>query len=155
MPTVRRTPILSVAYAAVLAACLAGCTSVTGPVREMETAQRRWGDHGPADYQVTVTRACECLPAMTGPVRVTVRAGLVTARQYVTTGEAVATEVTELFPSVPELFELVADAHRRGAADVNVTYDPVLGYPVRIAVDYDATMADDEVVYSVRDLQPL
>ena len=48
-----------------------------------------------------------------------------------------------------------ADARRQRAVRVEVTYDPVLGYPTRIAIDYDATGVDDEVVYSARDLKPL
>ena len=146
--------ILSAVRVLVLVAGVAGCASATAPDRELEAARQRWADRGPADYRVTIARTCECLPEMAGPVLVEVRGGSV-SRRYVATGEAVAAAQAELFPEVPGLFELVADARDRRAARMEVIYDPVLGYPTRIAIDYDATAADDEVVYLASDFQSL
>ena len=53
------------------------------------------------------------------------------------------------------LFEIVADAGRRNAATLDVDYDPRDGHPTRIAIDYELQMADDEIVYTVRELRPL
>jgi hypothetical protein len=139
----------------VLTAILAGCTASTGPGGEFDAARQRWDELGPADYRMTITRSCECLPEMTGPVRVEVHRGVVATRQYVATGDAVPAELADLFPTVPGLFAIVEDARRRRAPRMEVTFDPTLGFPARISVDYVATTVDDEVVYTATDFQPL
>jgi hypothetical protein len=50
--------------------------------------------------------------------------------------------------------DLLAAAIEQGAARVDVTYHPILGYPERIALDYDAVMADDEFGYTLTAFQP-
>jgi len=35
-----------------------------------------------------------------------------------------------------------------------VTYDPVMGYPTSIAIDYRKQTSDDEISYTVKDLVP-
>lgn len=87
---------------------------------------------------------------MSGPVAVAVRDGVVESRAYGGTGERVDARYAELFPDVPGLFRLIDDAARRQAAWLEVIYDPALGYPSRIVIDYDGQHGnDDEVVYMI------
>ncbi|MHB1222640.1 MAG: DUF6174 domain-containing protein [Gemmatimonadaceae bacterium] len=145
----RRSAFARRTSALLLALDLLGCSSATGLELDGEAARRRWTMSGPANYELTVVRGCECLPTMSGPVVVTVRGGAVTGRHYVTSGEPVGPAVAGLFPAVPGLFELIAEARRHKAARVDAAYDPGLGYPTHIAVDYDAVTVDDEVSYTV------
>ena len=135
--------------ALLLAAALAGCGEPTAPRFELAAARQRWATHGPADYQLTVRRSCECGPDALGPVTVTVRGGVATQRTYTATGAPVDAELGALFPDVPALFALVAEAQARDAAQLAVTYDPALGHPTLVSVDYRAEIADDEFVYTV------
>jgi hypothetical protein len=91
---------------------------------------------------------------MIGPVVVTVRNGAIESRHYTRDGAIVPAEYAELFPSVEGLFDIIETARREGAAQLDVSYDPTLGYPVRIAIDWHATHVDDEVTYRGSDLLP-
>ena len=132
----------------------AACQSGTGPDLRSAMAQARWARHGPSSYRITVSRSCECLPEMTGPVIVTVGGGAIESRHYVSTGAVVPSTYAALFPSVNGLFEIIEAARREDPARLDVAYDPTYGYPTRISIDYDVVMADDEIVYRAQDFVP-
>lgn len=136
-----------------LLATLTACGGATGPERELTAARALWAQREPASYSISVARWCECLPEMSGPVVVTVRDGLVESRHYATTGAPVPPTYADLFPSVDGLFERIEAARHQPVARLDVRYDPAFGYPVRIAIDEDAVMADDEVTYDAKDLR--
>jgi len=127
---------------------LGACNNPMAPERELTVARHRWGERQPPSYSLTVRRSCECLPEMIGPVVVVVRDGQVESRHYVSSGEPVPSTYADVFPTVDGLFARIEDALRQGAAKLEVDYDPTLGYPLRIAIDYNATAADDEVTYN-------
>ncbi|MFN2400651.1 MAG: DUF6174 domain-containing protein [Gemmatimonadaceae bacterium] len=52
----------------------------------------------------------------------------------------------------PDLSVSLTARHQR-VARLDVRYDPSFGYPVRIAIDQNALMADDEVTYDAKDLR--
>jgi hypothetical protein len=140
---------LRLAYiAGSLLVILTACRNPSAPERELNLARRRWAQQQPHAYTLTVSRSCECLPEMSGPVVVVVRDGQVESRHYVSSGEPVTSTYAGLFPIVEGLFALIDEALRQDAAKLDVDYDPTLGYPVRIAIDRDATMVDDEVTYN-------
>ena len=131
----------------------AGCSSATGP-GDTTRARLQWAEHGPASYDLTLFRSCECLPSMTGPVVVSVVDGEVVARRYASSDEPVSAELAPHFPSVEALFALVDEWQRRRPARLAVQYDPTFGHPVHVFVDPDARMADDEIAYTVTALHP-
>ena len=138
---------------AAAAALVLGCDSATSPDDdELAAARLRWTMRGPESYSVTISRSCECTPEMTGPVVVTVRNGVVQSRVYTSTGAAVAAGSIELFPSVEGLFRLIEDAIDQRAARLVVQYDPTLGHPIVISIDWASDTVDDEVTYQVREL---
>ena len=147
-----RLSILRIAScAALLATTMAACNDAAGPERDLAAARARWAQRGPASYQLTVARSCECLPEMSEPVLVTVTNGAVEARSYERTGSPVEPRYAPLFPSVEGLFASIDSARQRGSRSLDVRYDPTLGYPVRIAVGVDAGL--DGVVTSVTALR--
>ena len=48
------------------------------------------------------------------------------------------------FRTIDDLFSLIATAQEREAV-VRVTYDPGLGYPTRIYIDYEQDLVGEEV----------
>ena len=121
-----------VALFAIGALGLVACKSTTTPQGGLATARARWAARGPDSYAVTVTRSCECLPEASGSVRVTVHSKSVASRVYTSSGAAVSAQYAPVFPSVEELFVMIDEAIRRGS-NVQVKYDPTLGYPTRFA----------------------
>lgn len=133
---------------AIAAVTLAACSGTTAPDWELRAAQARWSQRGPSSYDITVSRGCECLPEATRPAVVSVRDGIVTSRTYVGDGAPVGLAYAELYPTVEGLFRKIDDARQHHAASVDVVYDPVLGYPTRISIDYNFQTADDEIFYN-------
>ncbi len=131
---------------------LSGC-SLLGAGRDDDSAladaRARWAAHGPDAYTMTQSRSCFCPREVTGPFEVTVRDGEVAS--VALDGASVPTDRAR---SVEALFDLIADAHARDAAEVRVSYDPALGYPTEVWIDYDRQMADEETGYTMSALAP-
>lgn len=135
-------------------ASLAGC-EVTGPtaeIRSLDEAIARWAAVGPASYTYTLERLCFCGEEARGPVRLIVAQGSVIDRVYVDGGARVGDQLANLFPDVPGLFAVIADAIARNPAELNVTYDPTTGVPVDIWIDYVVNIADEELGFRATDL---
>ena len=139
------------AIAAVVLLTGAACRSgTTAPTSQLADARARWARVGPASYQYTITRACECTAEMSGPVVVTVRTGAVESRQYTQTGASVAPQYVQAFPNVEGLFTIIEQAIANGTKPLTVRYDPALGYPTRIELGNPAV---DAPVYIVSNLE--
>lgn len=136
----------------VLAVLVCACGS-TGPddarLVELEAHLARWDSVGPASYQYAVARSCFCPLEYLGPVRVRVEDGEVAARVYVDSGTPVPSGPDEAFPAVDGLFALLRSAVERGADRIDVTYDPDLGVPLDLWIDYSEAAADEELGMSV------
>jgi hypothetical protein len=129
------------------------CTVLsTGPLASLDSARARWARRGPAAYSFTLTRGCECLREVSGPVAIVVRNGTVTSRQYVHSGAAVDSEYAAQFPAIEGLFEIIDKEIRAGTKPLDVRYDAALGYPIRIVAGN--VSIDAGVIYSVIDFRP-
>jgi hypothetical protein len=138
----------------VLLLALAGCTGSTDPTdpsTALALSRARWFRSGITDYRFTIARGCECTPESAGPVVVEVRDGLVVEQKYAS-GVSVDPQYSDVFTSVPGLFDLIGEAIRREAAGLAVRYNPDLGYPESIQIDWVAGAVDDEVSYHITDL---
>jgi hypothetical protein len=113
-------------------------------------ALRRWTVSAPSAYEFTLGRSCFCGQETLRPVVVSVRNGAVEALRYADDGAAIPLTRAGEFPTIDRLFEIIAEVRARPKSTVTVQYDLDRGYPVNVALDYDAGMADDEMLYSVR-----
>jgi hypothetical protein len=110
----------------------------------------RWEAGGPSSYDVVVQRGpCECLAEMTVPVRVSVRNNSIESVRNEQTGEAISTQPFHAM-TVEQIFSLIQSAITQNAHRVTVSYDPVLGYPRTVVIDYDPAAVDDEVVLTAQ-----
>ncbi|WP_412070317.1 DUF6174 domain-containing protein [Rubrivirga sp. IMCC43871] len=125
-----------------------GPAAVRSP--DLDAAMAKWADAELDAYTMTLRRMCFCpTPDYTGPFSVTVRDG-----EVATVRLDGATVPAERGMSVEDLFELLEDAYAREAEVVEVSFDPDLGYPSAINIDYSSRMADEEIAYGVSDLKP-
>lgn len=117
----------------------------------LETARHRWESRDIVSYEYRYRNQCgECLPAYARAYDVRVVHGFVVRIVDAETG-ALPPEGYDVL-TVPELFTLVDDALER--ADVlHVEYDPQLGYPSVVSVDWKRQVADDEFVITVQGLR--
>jgi hypothetical protein len=150
-------PSLARAAVVVLALAFAGCDnpfSSSGPEGDLAEARRTWSGQGIASYSFKVSQFCFCEQDTRGTFAVVVERGRVAA---VTDAETGAPRTPN--PSVPltveALFAKVEDAIDRDADGLEVRYDPRLGYPLEIAIDFVELAIDDEVTYTASDLTPI
>lgn len=117
-----------------------------------------WEAQRPDHYRYVLRHTCFCAPAAIGPVEIEVQGGSVASRRYVESGEPVPEDLAEVFPSVSGLFDVLQEALDTGADEIEVTWDPVLGYPREFFIDYQVNVADEEQGYAVvgapQDLAP-
>lgn len=134
------------------AAGVVGCDPL-GPsdLDRLGDMRARWADVRPASYTYTLTRGCFCFVEAIGPVRIQVDGDSVVSRTFVESGAPV-TQFQELWPSMEGLFDLVEEA-LRDADEVEIRYDPDRGVPLRVSVDWITEAIDDEVSWTVTDLQ--
>jgi hypothetical protein len=108
----------------------------------------RWRAAGLLSYEYGYRKFCECHPESPPETVVTVRDGAVTGvrhRPVNYTEEVPAEEANlEFYWTVDGLFDLLESAAKRGA-QVRASYDPTLGYPTELYVDYDASFIGDEL----------
>ncbi|MDH5590998.1 MAG: DUF6174 domain-containing protein [Gemmatimonadota bacterium] len=143
-----------VASAAVLAALLA-CDIFPsfGPeddgMKKLDQARALWMAAGPDRYRYAIRRNCFCPEGYVGPVVMEVSGGVATERLYVASGDPVPQEIASAFPTVDGLFTILEEAISEGAFRVAVTYDPLLGYPRGVSIDYDEHAVDEELGFEV------
>jgi hypothetical protein len=130
------------------------CSDATGPGASFELAEARWTAEGPSYYEFVYDLSCEC--GVTGPVRLNVGDGVVTAFTLLP-GSSVAGEAPEPadFPTIDDLFARLRAEAEADPVQFDVEYDDKLGYPTRASVDVRAEIADDEYTFRVTDFQAL
>lgn len=134
------------------------CGTSTGPTQQaaFDRALARWQSQQLDSYQFELTRNCFCV--LGGQVIViTVEQGTIKTAETTESGTAIAIEreLLSYLPTIPDLFDMVQDALNRSVARLLVTYDPSLGYPSRIELDYVNEAIDDESTTIVRNLTAL
>lgn len=133
---------------------MAACSSNPFELTEASYSEHRsiWQASGLGDYSFAYNEVCECPPVLSRPNLVEVRSGRVW-RVTLTDTEQIVDEQTEaLFPSVNDLFDRIDAAIRQEAASIQVSYDPTLGYPTEITIDWNPMAVDDETKITVTDL---
>lgn len=122
---------------------------------ELAAQRGRWTTNAIGSYQLTLRRSCFCAPGAAGTVLVNVFDQEPREWHYFLTGEPVQPELQALFPAVDGLFDFVAEAIGRGADSIEVTFDPDLGLPQEIRVDFRLAAADEEITYRVEKIVPI
>lgn len=131
---------------------LASCTILSQhDLDKLAQHRQRWQAHQIRDYRYRLQILCFCVPEMRQPVVIEVRNGLTVSITAAESGAPVDLEHFNHVDTIEELFDLIGAALSGKAAHVDVTYDPVLGYPRRISIDHLKGAVDDEIEYTVTD----
>ena len=116
----------------------------------LRRAQRLWRANHVTAYRYTVQTSCFC--AFTGPVNAEVRNGAVVSWSR-TDGQPVTNQTFTL--TVDSLFANIERAMGRSESSVTAEFDPSLGYPKHVSIDWIKHAVDDEVAYEVLSLTVL
>ena len=139
-----RRPFAALLVIPALAACSLLPLPTPGPGGEVArvAAEQRsfWRSQGFASYTFSVSRPCFCPPEWSGPFEVTVVDGATTVVTY-QGAPAPAANVEHIPKTIEAVFDLlIANA----ATTVDVTYDPIFGFPASMSVDPIVNAIDDE-----------
>lgn len=141
--------------ALLLAATLAACGDGLAPgTHDLASARQRWMSLGIDSYDYVKTLNCFCYLGGQ-PIRIAVRAGVVTYRTLVATGESLPVTPESAGDTIDGLFAIVSDAHVQGAATINVEYAPYFGYPSLVWIDYQVQAADEEMGWRIESFTQL
>ncbi len=125
--------------------------------RAFDSAMTKWRSAGISDYDYSFTRGCFCPEEFVGPYSVSVRQLAITAASFKGTDlfDIDMLEIgryEEIVKTVDGVFAEIERALRE-ADSFTAEYDPLLGYPTTLYIDWIATAADEEVSYTIHSLR--
>ncbi|MEH2291871.1 DUF6174 domain-containing protein [Nostoc sp.] len=123
--------------------------------KQFKINYRLWRQQKISNYSYEFTRSCNCFPKATEVVIIQVRNGLTTSITSKETGKPVDSQLFQKYNTIPKLFNIIRNALIRKAANLTVQYDPIIGYPTQINIDYDSRIADDEIFFTIKNLQKI
>ncbi len=118
---------------------------------QLASARKRWSDHPVATYSFTWQQGCECLFDMRRPIQITAAAGQIQSAVFVDDGRAVDEQVRRYLTTIEGVFDKIQAALDQNADQVTVAYDPTLGYPTSVFLDYSMQVADEEFALQISD----
>jgi hypothetical protein len=130
-------------------------TAANSNIKQYRTNYRLWNRQKISNYRYTLSRSCFCIPDARGPVVVEVRNGKTVSVKLVETGKPVNPELFQKYDTVPKLFELIRNAIAKKVSRLDVEYNPQLGYPTKVNIDYNSQIADEEEYITVENLQEI
>ncbi|MEH1939720.1 MAG: DUF6174 domain-containing protein [Nostoc sp.] len=124
-------------------------------IEQFKINYRLWRQQKISNYRYEFTRSCNCLPKATEPVIIEVRNGVTTSITSKATGQPVDGQLFQKYNTIPKLFNIIKDALIRRAANLTVQYYPRIGYPTQINIDYNSQITDDEIFFTISNLQKI
>ena len=112
----------------------------------LSAARTRWSVNDIVEYEYRYARSCECLPTdLTAPT-IEVRDGVIVRVWDERTGATAPADRHAWYFTVDDLFAEIEQAIDQDVHELEVAYHPSLGHPTTLIIDYDARMADEELI---------
>jgi hypothetical protein len=156
--SVRRRSAAGATKLAAVCWLLLSAAAAVAAEQELEENRERWRAAAVGDYEYGYNKFCECHRDTPPETLVTVRDGNVVGVRHRPFGFDHEVEAEqrnlEWYWTVEGLFDLVQTALERGV-EVRAAYDPTLGFPTHVFIDYDAGMIGEELDLRLTRLEPL
>ena len=117
--------------------------------QEFDAALQKWQAAGIHDYSFTLFHSCFCPGGQ--PMRITVIGDTVQNAINVQDGTAVVGKSMDKPPTLTEVFQTIAEGYAKPADHITLTLNKDYGYPEHVFIDYYVMMADEELIYEIRD----
>ncbi len=128
-------------------------TNGTEDRSDLAAARELWIDAGLSDYVLSYGVFCPC--EGDGWFTITVKYGDFFDTSMEHPDGTTSTATPEFRYTVDTLFDLIEAAISAPNASVDATYDEVLGYPVDTFIDWDFTIAGDEILIGKGHVEPI
>lgn len=125
-------------------------------LRRLAQAESRWAARGFSDYSVEMRRSCFCAPETTEWTRLDVVGGTLVRATVLGSGVVIEDSRLQAWRTVEQVFEEIRAANRSGEwlADLEASYDPVLGFPTEVSFVSKPDILDAGLLYSLRNARP-
>ena len=111
-----------------------------------------WNAHNIKNYTITEKVICFC-PNASIDHELFVSNGEIDFIKNSDTNELLTGHSKELFKTIDELFDFLETIDPDSVADFEVEYHERYGYPVKLFIDYNEMMIDEEIGYELKDLK--
>ena len=112
---------------------------------ELDRRRARWTSNRADDYSFVFTDVC--FSCSEGPVTIRVENGVVASVKYVESGKAPEHDYSKV--TIDRLFDVIQKAIDGKASEIKATYDPEIGYPTDVRIDYDPSWTDGANLFFV------
>ena len=124
----------------------------------LDDSRSRWEGSGITDYTMLFQRLSSCFicqPSDLIAVKLTVRGDTIREVFDIAQDQLFTDFTPGIFLTVDELFDFIQDAIDVDAAEIDISYDNTLGYPIDITVDISRRFFGDETSFQVREFTEL
>ena len=119
-------------------------------LEQVESAAARWQEAALTDYRYVLAIHCLCPEEVAGPFDITIADGELDSVRLLSTNEETGAHVFLIDDALEMIGLAVVDG-----TDVDVVYDPILGYPEQAIIDTEAVAVDGGLAFSISDFEVL
>ncbi len=144
----------------VLLPLLVGCvifSSIEEDVQGgLDVNRALWDAAAIHDYSMSFQRLCVfCSVEFLIPVRITVRGDTISEVTDLDTGAPVEEPAPGVFLTIDEVFDVIQGAIDQSAAEINVRYNSMFGYPTDVTIDLSRSLFNDDAQFQIREFVEL
>jgi hypothetical protein len=128
-----------------------GCASE--PAQDQHSAAlTTWQSLELDSYSFTWKRDCECTDSGR-KIRIEVDDGQISSAVYLDNVTPVGDDLRAHLMTIDGIFVELANAVAGNAELIDVTYEPTIGFPTSVYVDYSSGIADEELALTISDVR--
>ncbi len=121
---------------------------------DLRSQRRRWVQLGISDYSIEFTRSCFC-GGPVRPLRIVVQDDAILSVIDLSTNAAPTNMPPNWVGTIDDVFAELQREYDRGAAKIELDFDPDFHFPARAQVDRIKNAIDDEFSLQLSNFRPL
>lgn len=139
----------------ILAAC--SVANAAGNQSEIEQNKEKWQDANISHYRYHLSITCFCIFSQDMPLVIEVQDGEIVSMEYQSGKEIdpANLELFEKYATIDRMFTELEAGINGEADEVTATYDPALGFPTEVTIDFVKDATDDELYLSILNFEEL
>ncbi|MCH7682486.1 MAG: hypothetical protein IIB35_02080 [Gemmatimonadetes bacterium] len=123
---------------------------------ELDINRALWNAAAIHDYSMSFQRLCLfCSVEFLIPVRITVRGDTIYEVTDLDTGAPVAEPAPGAFLTIEGVFDAIQGAIDQRAAEIDVSYNSMFGYPTDVSIDPSRSLFNDDTQFQIREFVEL
>jgi hypothetical protein len=118
--------------------------------KKLDENKKLWEKTNLKHYSFVVQRSCFC--PREEKRQISVNDAQITEAKYIPSNTPLSNKIK--VKNIEDYFIIIQDALDKNAFKVTVTYNKTYGFPSKMAIDFDAQVADEELYYSLTHFNP-